>query len=192
MLILARRTPSDLTVDRGRRSFSGDPVDQGSGGPRQRVGGTAGAGFGGQVVHRRQGRVGECLEKALVSAAVLAAFPSLAPAQQTTIARDAGGVVFVDLLTPADGVTLEELAAELTEAMDAEIRLQPGFRAASVHVARDGAYLLNYTQWDDTASVDAVVAGLETSRLPELAQAFAMSSPEFHPYDVVSVILASE
>lgn len=130
--------------------------------------------------------------KALLSAVAVTALSSAASAQDATIAANGGGVVFVNLMTPAEGVALDRLAAELTEAMETEIRLQPGFRSASVHVARDGSYVLNYAQWDDTESVDAVVAKLQTGELPELAEAFSLSVPEFHPYDVVSVTRGAE
>ncbi len=130
--------------------------------------------------------------KRLLTAVALTALSSAALAQDTTITADGDGVVFVNVMTPAEGVTLDQLAAELTEAMETEIRLQPGFRAASVHVARDDSYVLNYAQWDDTESVDAVVAKVQAGELPELAEAFSMSSPEFHPYDVVSVTRAAE
>lgn len=68
----------------------------------------------------------------------------------------------------------------------------PGFRTASVHISRDDSYVLNYAQWDDAASVDAVVAALQAGDLPDLALAFSMGSPEFHPYDVFSITVKEE
>ena len=127
---------------------------------------------------------------ALVTA--LTAAPFVVSAQEATIVSDAGYVTYVNVLAPAEGVTLDALATQLTTAMENDASKMPGFRSASVHVARDGAYVLNYAQWDNTASVDAVVAALGEGRLPDLAQAFSMASPEFHPYDVVSVTLAGE
>lgn len=112
-----------------------------------------------------------------------------AAAQEATITLDGGGVTFVNLLAPADGVSVEDLATQLTLGMKNDASRMPGFRTASVHIARDGAYVLNYAQWDDTASVDAVVTALGEGELPDLAQAFSMSSPEFHPYDVVSIFM---
>ena len=130
--------------------------------------------------------------KALLATVALTALSSAALAQETMIATGGDGVVFVNILTPSDGVALEQLAAELTEAMETEVRFQPGFRSASVHMARDGSYVLNYAQWDDTGSVDAVVAKVQSGELPELAEAFSLASPEFHPYDVMSVTLAAD
>ena len=128
----------------------------------------------------------------LALAASIAILPLGAFAQEAVITPGADYVTYINVLTPADGVTLEALAAQLTTAMENDASEMPGFRSASVHVARDGAYVLNYAQWDDTASVDAVVAALGKGRLPDLAEAFSMASPEFHPYDVVSVTLAGE
>lgn len=130
------------------------------------------------------------LASALVAFSTFAAVPAIA--QEAIITAGGDGVTFVNLLAPADGVTLEALAAQLTLAMTTDASQMPGFRTASVHIARDGAYVLNYAQWDDTASVDAVVAALGEGQLPELAKAFSMATPEFHPYDVVSVTLAPE
>ena len=130
--------------------------------------------------------------KTLALAAALAAAPFVVSAQEVTIVPDAGYVTYVNVLAPAEGVTLDALATQLTTAMENDASKMPGFRSASVHVARDGAYVLNYAQWDDTTSVDVVVAALGEGRLPDLAQAFSMASPEFHPYDVVSVTLAGE
>lgn len=113
-------------------------------------------------------------------------------AQEVTITADADYVTYVNLLAPADGVSVEDLAEQLLRGMQNDASEMPGFRSASIHIARDGAYVLNYAQWVDTASVDAVVTALGEGRLPDLAQAFSMASPEFHPYDVVSVTLADE
>ena len=130
------------------------------------------------------------LALAPLAAAALTALP--VAAQEVTIIPDADYVTYVNLLAPADGVSLQELADQLKLGMENDASKMPGFRSASIHVARDGAYVLNYAQWDDTASVDAVVTALGEGRLPNLAQAFSMASPEFHPYDVVSITLADE
>ena len=113
-------------------------------------------------------------------------------AQEATIAATGDGVTFVNLLKPNEGVMLDELASQLTKAMEEEASRLPGFRTASVHVARDASYVLNYAQWDSTEAVDAVVAALGKGELPELAKVFSMASPEFHPYDVLSVTPAAE
>ena len=130
------------------------------------------------------------LALAPLAAAALTVLP--VAAQEVTIIPDADYVTYVNLLAPADGVSLQELADQLKLGMENDASKMPGFRSASIHVARDGAYVLNYAQWDDTASVDAVVTALGEGRLPNLAQAFSMASPEFHPYDVVSITLADE
>jgi hypothetical protein len=130
------------------------------------------------------------LAMAPLAAGALTALP--VAAQAVTIVPNADYVTYVNLLAPADGVSVEDLADQLLLGMRNDAGAMPGFRSASIHVARDGAYVLNYAQWDDTASVDAVVAALGEGRLPDLAQAFAMASPEFHPYDVVSITLAGE
>ena len=130
------------------------------------------------------------LAMAPLAAAALTALP--VAAQEAVIDLDGDGVTYVNLLAPADGVSIQELADQLQLGMQNDASKMPGFRSASIHVARDGAYVLNYAQWDDTASVDAVVTALGEGQLPDLAKAFSMASPEFHPYDVVSITLADE
>jgi hypothetical protein len=125
-----------------------------------------------------------------LAATLLAA--TAATAQEAVIVPGGDHVTFVNVMTPNEGVTPGELASQLTVAMENDASRMPGFRTASVHVSRDDSYVLNYAQWDDVASVDALVAALQAGRLPDLAQAFSMSSPEFHPYDVHSVTLAGE
>ncbi len=133
------------------------------------------------------------LKGALLATALIFT-PVLASAQEATATLTTTGdhVTFVNIMTPNDGVTLDELASQLTAAMENDASKMPGFRSASVHVSRDNSYVLNYAQWDDVASVDAVVTALQSGSLPDLAQAFSMSSPEFHPYDVFSITLPSE
>ena len=128
----------------------------------------------------------------ILAAALVLAAPLTVQAQEATSTPNDGGVVFVNMLAPAEGVTVGDLAAELTDAMQTEMRLQPGFRAASVHIALDGAYVLNYAQWDNVESVMAVGQKVQAGELPETAQAFTMSTGEFHPYRVSSVTVAGQ
>lgn len=125
-----------------------------------------------------------------VVSALAFAMPVLAG--ETRIVEGGDGVVFVNLLRPNDGVSIDQLATQLTTAMENDASKMPGFRTASVHVSRDNSYVLNYAQWDNTESVDAVVAALGEGKLPDLAKAFSMATPEFHPYDVYSITLAGE
>ncbi|WP_119168127.1 antibiotic biosynthesis monooxygenase [Algihabitans albus] len=129
---------------------------------------------------------------AAAAAALTIAFAFPAAAQEVTIAAGGDHVTFMNVMTPNEGVTLEQLARQLTIAMEDDASRMPGFQTASVHISRDDSYVVNYAQWDDVASVEAVVAALGEGQLPDLAQAFAMSSPEFHPYDVYSVTLVAE
>ena len=76
--------------------------------------------------------------------------------------------------------------------METEISGMPGFRSASVHISRDNTVVTNYAQWDNEASVGAVVEALQGGDLPELGAAFTMSTPVFHPYDVFSITHAAE
>ncbi len=130
---------------------------------------------------------------ALALAAALGSIGSnILAAQEAAITTDGDRVTFINVLTPNEGVTLDALARQLTVAMENDASTMPGFQSASVHVARDKSYVVNYAQWDNVASVEAVIVALGEGRLPDLARAFAMSSPEFHPYDVQSVTLAGD
>ncbi|WP_299048746.1 antibiotic biosynthesis monooxygenase [uncultured Tateyamaria sp.] len=132
--------------------------------------------------------------KAVAFAAGVALAPISASAQDATvsIAEAGDAVTFINVMTPNEGVTIQELAQQLTLAMETEISSFDGFRNASVHISRDETVVTNYAQWDSEASVQAVVEALTAGDLPELGKAFTISSPVFHPYDVFSITLAAE
>lgn len=105
-----------------------------------------------------------------------------------TVAIDRKGKVLtaINLLIPNEGVSQSTVANLLKEAMEEEACKQPGFISATVHESLDNNYVINYAQWQDQASLEAVVGLVGSGDLPKLGQAFTLSKPDFHPYAVVS------
>lgn len=113
---------------------------------------------------------------------------------QTSVVEEAvvvGGDAWtmINFLVPHDSASQSEVAEALSRAMREEALGQPGFRNASVHVSLDNDYVVNYAQWDDQASVDAMVARVAAGDAPLLARAFSIADPEFHPYgEIVTTV----
>ena len=94
-------------------------------------------------------------------------------------------LTIINVLQPANGVTQQELATLLKEALQEEILVQDGFISATIHESLDNNYIINYAQWRDQAALDAMVARLQSGGAPKLGTAFSQAQPDFHPFTVV-------
>lgn len=95
-------------------------------------------------------------------------------------------LTIINFLTPNEGVSASEVAAELSEAMTLEVADTPGFVSATVHESLDSPLVVNYAQWQDQRGLSQIVAELEAGESPELAEAFSLASPDFHPFELVA------
>ncbi len=50
----------------------------------------------------------------------------------------------------------------------------------------DNDYVINYSQWKDQASLQAMVERLKSGNAPKLGAAFSASIPDFHPFKINS------
>ena len=108
------------------------------------------------------------------------------PDNEVAIDQKGNVLTAINLLVPNEGVSQSTVARLLKEAMAEEASKQPGFISATVHESLDNDYVVNYAQWKDQASLDAIVELVGNGDLPKLGQAFTLSTPDFHPYAVVS------
>ncbi len=92
----------------------------------------------------------------------------------------------INLLKPNEGITQQELAQLLKEAMQEDVLNRPGFVSATVHESLDNDYIVNYAQWKDQSSLDETVATINSGGAPKLAEVFSKSNPDFHVYTVVA------
>nr|WP_298373596.1 antibiotic biosynthesis monooxygenase family protein [uncultured Halomonas sp.] len=98
-------------------------------------------------------------------------------------------LTMINVFTPISG-TQDEVAAAIQEGLDESVSRLPGFINATVHKSRDNDYVVVYAQWEDQAAVDAAVETIQGGGAPAMMRAFTIATPDFHPYDVLSVHLA--
>lgn len=123
------------------------------------------------------------------SLAMATALPAIA--DDATIAPEAPILTMINVLTPGvDGQ--DALVAQLQLALEGTLSKTPGFISGSVHRSLDSNHVVNYAQWSDQASLEAFVARLQSGDAPAMAAVFAMATPDFHPYSVVSVTRGQE
>lgn len=125
---------------------------------------------------------------ALVAALALAT-PAFA-ADTLTVAAESQPLTMINVLTPKTGVSVDELAAKLARGLTDATSAFEGFLGAAVHRSLDDSVVVVYAQWEDQAAVDEAVRRIGSGDAPEHAEAFGMSSPVFHPYEVVAVVPA--
>lgn len=124
--------------------------------------------------------------------ALIIATGSASVAQDRTapiIVADPGILTMINVVTPTE-ITQDELAELLTLGMQETMSTLPGFISATVHKSQDNDYVVVYAQWSDIAAVENAGALIAAGNAPEMAEAFTKATPEFHPYEVVSVTMA--
>lgn len=85
----------------------------------------------------------------------------------------------------------EELVSVLNEGLSQEMSIQPGFIAASVHRSVDSSDVLVYGQWADAEALAAAADVIRSGGAPNMARGFDLGQPQYHPYEVSSVVLSS-
>ena len=119
----------------------------------------------------------------------------------TTVAADGPSIevaagkaplTMINVLVPSEGTSVERLADALREGLGEHVSTFPGFVSAAVHRSLDDSYVVVYAKWDDQAAVDGAVQRIMGGEAPAMAEAFSMSSPDFHPYEVLEVIEARD
>ncbi|MES0861966.1 antibiotic biosynthesis monooxygenase family protein [Ruegeria sp. SCPT10] len=106
--------------------------------------------------------------------------------QTASIAANENILTMVNVLTPEPGK--QDAAIRLLQAgMSDEMSAQPGFISSTIHRSLNSEHVVVYAQWRDQASVNAAVEVIQSGGAPNMAEVFAIASPDFHPYNVESV-----
>ncbi|MEM9463680.1 MAG: antibiotic biosynthesis monooxygenase [Myxococcota bacterium] len=100
-------------------------------------------------------------------------------------------LTMINAWTPKDGVSVDEVAAALTDGLSADIRELPGFVVAGVHASQDESNVLVYGHWTDQDSLAAAQTAIGEGQAPTFAAAFGLADSAAHPYRVASVITSS-
>jgi len=84
----------------------------------------------------------------------------------------------------------EKIVELLQKGMTETMRYQKGFISANIHKSLDSEHIIVYAQWKDGASLQDAVKLIEAGNAPNMLEVFSNSTPDYHPYDVISVNLA--
>ncbi|TAI47274.1 antibiotic biosynthesis monooxygenase family protein [Flagellimonas allohymeniacidonis] len=96
----------------------------------------------------------------------------------------------VNVITPNKGQQ-QDIVENLQKGLTDTMRYQDGFISASIHKSLDSDHIIVYAQWRDQESLQNAVKLIESGGAPNMLYVFSNSTPEYHPYDVVSVNLAA-
>lgn len=113
--------------------------------------------------------------------------PPSETANKPEISADADILTMVNVITPNEGVTPEQVIEHLQAGMEQTMRRQAGFISASIHRSLDSDHVVVYAQWRSQADLEAVVKVLEAGKAPNILKAFTIATADYHPYKVVSV-----
>ncbi len=97
----------------------------------------------------------------------------------------------INVITPKEGQQ-GQIVASLQKGMTQTMRHQPGFISANIHKSLDSEHVIVYAQWKDAAALEAAVQLIQAGKAPNMLQVFSNSTPDYHPYDVISVNLPTE
>lgn len=103
-----------------------------------------------------------------------------------TIRSQADYLTMMNVLTPTEG-TQNEVIAAINKGLNEQVSQLTGFINATVHRSLDNDYVVVYAQWRDQAAVNEAVEVIQAGGAPDMLRAFTLASPEFHPYQVVSI-----
>lgn len=96
-------------------------------------------------------------------------------------------LVMVNVWTPNEGVTVDEVASAVAAGIEADIAPLPGFLVAAVHASQDESNVLVYGHWTGADALAGVQEVLEAGEAPDFAAALGLAESVPHPYDVRSV-----
>ena len=102
--------------------------------------------------------------------------------KKVTIDKKGKLLTIINILIPKDGTSKEELTLLLKNAVADDVLTQPGFISSTILESMNNNYVINYSQWKDGASLQAMVTRLQSGKAPKLAKAFSMSTPDYHPF----------
>lgn len=134
--------------------------------------------------------LGVALCAALAGACALPGAIAAGPGGELTVGVDDQPLTMINVLVPNEGVTVDELADTLVEGLSSATSAFDGYLGAAVHRSLDDSTVVVYAQWESRAAVDEAVRRIGAGEAPAHAAAFGMSSPVFHPYEVVAVVPA--
>ncbi len=115
---------------------------------------------------------------------------SRAISDKAIIEADTNNFTVINVITPKEGQQ-DEVVQLLQKGMTETMRYQPGFISANIHKSLDSDHIVVYAQWKDAVSLQQAVKLIEAGKAPNMLEVFSNASPDYHPYQVISVNLAA-
>lgn len=107
-----------------------------------------------------------------------------------TIQENVDYLTAINVVIPKPGEQ-QKIVDLLQKGMNESMRTVPGFLNATVHKSQDNEYVTVYAQWKDQEALNGAVEYIQAGNAPAMMQVFTDASPDFHPYQVVASVLAT-
>jgi len=91
----------------------------------------------------------------------------------------------INIMTPNTSDKINVLTL-LKEGIDETMSKQQGYISSNVHSSMDNEYIINYSQWETGEDLQSAGELVGSGGAPKMAQAFSLSSPDYHPFQVTA------
>ncbi len=91
----------------------------------------------------------------------------------------------INIMKP-DSNNKDNVLTLLKEGINETMRKQHGYISSNVHSSLDNEYIINYSQWKTGEDLQAAGELVGSGGAPKMAQAFSLSSPDYHPFQVTA------
>ncbi len=108
--------------------------------------------------------------------------------KEAVIRENSDILTVINVITPKEGQQ-NEIVELLQKGMTQTMRYQSGFISATIHKSMDSDHIIVYAQWKNEASLQEAVKLIEAGEAPNMLKVFSSATPDYHPYEVISVNL---
>jgi len=91
----------------------------------------------------------------------------------------------INIMTP-NASDKNNVLTLLKEGIDETMSKQQGYISSNVHSSMDNDYIINYSQWETGEDLQSAGELVGSGGAPKMAQAFSLSSPDYHPFQVTA------
>ncbi len=107
--------------------------------------------------------------------------PQVTSPSQAELVPNTELLTVINIMQP-DAKDQDRTISLLRDGIDNVIKDLEGFVSASIHKSKDNNFVLNYAQWKTGDDLQAAVDLINGGGAPNMAEAFSIANPEFHPY----------
>ena len=89
-------------------------------------------------------------------------------------------------------VSKKKLVEALKYGVEKNMKNFTGFISATVHESMDDDTVIVYAQWKSGKDLQMAASAIQSGKAPEMAKAFSMGKPNYHPYKVHKTIRSNK